>query len=120
MAQPDYSNYSLYELCQSLNTVLEDRYPETYEELIQNLKERKPISRDELEECWFLLDKERRPEFAEWLRNQIDAQGGFTAHKQVAIKVEQKKAKKQSLWRRFRNRFDKGSSPVEGTTNDET
>ena len=118
MAKPDYSDYSLYDLCQSLNAILEERYPETYEDLISNIDERKAISRDELEECWFLLDKERRPEFAQWLREQIDAQGGFTAHIQVPKKENKIKQKKPSLWRRLRNRFGKKSSAVEAPTVD--
>ena len=119
MAQPDYSKYSLYDLCQSLNAILDERYPETYEDLIRNINEREEISRGELEECWFLLDKERRPEFAQWLRDQIDAQGGFTAHMRAPKKEEKAKQKKPSLWRRFRNRFGKKSSAVEGPAVDE-
>ena len=120
MAQPDYSNYSLYDLCQSLNAILEDHYPETYQDLIRNINERKAISRAELEECWFLLDKERRPEFAKWLREQIDAQGGFTAQLR-APKIDKKvKQKKPSLWRRFRSRFGKKPSTVEQTSADES
>ncbi len=115
MAKPDYSKYSLYDLCQSLNAILEERYPETYEDLIRNIDERKAISRDELEECWFLLDKERQPEFAQWLREQIDAQGGFTAQMQVPKKEKKVKQKKPSLWRRLRNRFGKKLPAVEQT-----
>jgi hypothetical protein len=50
--------------------------PHVYDALLKVIRLREPDSVMELEDCYFALDKEKKPELAEKLREQINALGG--------------------------------------------
>jgi hypothetical protein len=72
---PKYDNYSLTELYQALDLVRPDLYPEIFAALEQELESRQPESKTELVECYLSLDKDKWPQYAAQLREQINALG---------------------------------------------
>lgn len=64
VAIPHYENYTTPELYQALSTIRPDLYPEIFDQLEKELDQREFNSRDEAEECYFLLDKKKWPDRA--------------------------------------------------------
>ena len=95
---PDYENYTLLDLYQVLNSIRADLVPHVYEALVREIESRQPTSVTELEDCYFALDKEKNPEFAAKLVEQINALGGPYYAQQEAITEENKY---RTFWRRF-------------------
>ena len=99
MAQiPNYSQYSFIELYQALNTLAMDRFPATFDALKKELESRSPSSKAELEQGYFLLDKQKWPDYAERLLKQIEDRGGFTS---LAQEVIDDSNKYRTFWRRL-------------------
>ena len=95
---PEYDKYTLLDLYQVLNSIREDLVPHVYEALVKEINSREPDSVEELEDCYFALDKERNPEFALKLEEQIAALGGSIYAQSEPI-TERNKYK--TFWRRF-------------------
>lgn len=64
VAIPHYENYTTPELYQALSTLRPDLYPEILDQLEKELDSREFSSKEEAEECYFLLDKDKWPERA--------------------------------------------------------
>jgi uncharacterized RDD family membrane protein YckC len=95
---PEYEKYTLLDLYQVLNSIRQDLVPHTYEALVKEIDSREPTSIAELEDCYIALDKDRNPEFAARLEEQINALGGFVYARREAITEENKY---KTFWRRF-------------------
>jgi len=102
---PEYEKYTLLDLYQVLNSIRKDLVPHVYEALVQEIHSRVPKSVDELEDCYFALDKERSPEFAGRLEDQIAALGGSVYAQSEPITDENKY---RTFWRRFWAHFVDG------------
>jgi len=61
VAIPHYETYSTAELYQALNTIRPDLYPEILDQLDKELDQREFESKEEAEECYYLLDKDKWP-----------------------------------------------------------
>ena len=70
---PKYDTYSLIELYVCLNSIRADRYPHVYEALVAELESRQSESILELEDCYWALDRQKNPEYAEKLAQRIQA-----------------------------------------------
>jgi uncharacterized RDD family membrane protein YckC len=95
---PEYEKYTLLDLYQVLNSIREDLVPHVYAALLKEISSSEPDSVMELEDCYFALDKEKNPEFAEKLLQQINAMGGTTYSQREPIT---EKNKYRTFWRRF-------------------
>ncbi len=102
---PEYEKYTLFDLYQVLNSIRQDLVPHVYEALIREIDSRTPVSAKELEDCYFALDKERNPEVAARLEEQIDALGGSIYAESEPITEENKY---KTFWRRFWANFVDG------------
>ncbi len=102
---PEYEKYTLLDLYQVLNSIRKDLVPHVYDALVQEINSRVPTSVEELEDCYFALDKERSPEFADKLEDQIAALGGsIYAHSEPITDAN----KYRTFWRRFWAHFVDG------------
>lgn len=72
---PKYDNYRLIELYQALNSIAADKYPEAFAALEREIYQREPQSRFALEECFYILDKDKWPQHAARLWQQIENLG---------------------------------------------
>lgn len=95
---PNYSEYSLIELYQTLNSVRGDLYPQVLEALENEIRGRQPESVFELRDCYFALDRDDHPEFAEQILQQIEAMGGVPKEATDAITEDNRY---KTFWRRF-------------------
>ncbi len=95
---PEYETYSLLSLYQVLNSVRADLYPDVYEALEREIRRRVPDSVTELEDCYFVLDKDKHPEYEALLRSQIAQLGGFQRARIEPITEENRY---RTFWRRF-------------------
>lgn len=76
---PRYESYSLTELYQSLDSLNADVDTEEFAALEKELDSRKSESKSEIEECYLSLDKDKWPQYAAQLFEQIEALGGFSS-----------------------------------------
>lgn len=74
-----YESYSLTELYQSLDSLKADVDTEEFAALEKELQSRKSESKSEIEECYLSLDKDKWPQYAAQLFEQIEALGGFSS-----------------------------------------
>jgi len=95
---PKYEEYSLLDLYHVLNSIKDDVYPDAFDTLERELKSRKSTSVVELEDCYFILDRQKRPEHAKRLLKEIDELGGFLLHKPFERTDE---SKYRTFWWRF-------------------
>lgn len=102
---PNYADYSLVELYHVLNSIRGDLYPHVFAALQSELRDREPKSVAELEDCYFVLDKKRHPEYAERLLGEIEKLGGFTLLRPFDVTEENKY---RTFWRRFWAHFIDG------------
>jgi len=72
-------------------------YPRAFDALEREIRSRKSMSVVELEDCYFVLDREKRPEHAKRLLGEIDELGGFLRDRQFEITDENKY---RTFWRR--------------------
>lgn len=75
VAIPHYENYTTPELYQALGTIRPDLYPEIFDQLEKELDRREFDSKEEAEECYFLLDTEKWPERAKALCGVLKEMG---------------------------------------------
>lgn len=94
---PRYDQYELFRLYEALNNIAADRYPETFAALEKELGAREPESKNELEECYYRLDRKKWPQYAARLRRQIDNLGGFATISSEPISEAQRY---RTFWRR--------------------
>ncbi len=102
---PNYADYSLVELYHVLNSIRGDLYPHVFDALQSELLKREPRSVVELEDCYFVLDKQKHPEYAERLLGEIEKLGGFTLLRPFEVTEENKY---RTFWRRFWAHFIDG------------
>lgn len=76
---PKYESFSLTELYQALDSIRPDLHAEAFAALERELHSREPESKSEIEECYLSLDKDKWPQYAAQLFEQIEALGGFSS-----------------------------------------
>lgn len=95
---PNYKEYGLFELYQVLNSIKAEAYPHVFEALEKEVLSRESSRVAELEDCYFVLDKQRYPEHAARLVAQIESLGGFSLFGEAEV-TEQNKYR--TFWPRF-------------------
>lgn len=99
---PKYEDYTLVDLYHVLNSIRGDLYPHVFDALEKELLSREPRSVVELEDCYYVLNKEKHPEHAKRLLREIDELGGLMLSKPFEITEENKY---QTFWPRFWAQF---------------
>lgn len=89
VAIPHYENYTTPELYQALRTIRPELYPEIFDQLEKELDSREFSSREEAEECYFLLETEKWPDRARSLCATLQ-QMGSTVGQECCDKVGRK------------------------------
>ncbi len=95
---PEYDTYTLLELYQVLNSIRPELVPHVYEALEKEIARRSPESVVELEDCYYALDREKNPGYADKLEQQIEALGGSLYTSEEAITEANRY---RTFWRRY-------------------
>lgn len=95
---PKYEEKPLVDLYHVLNSIRGDLYPHVFEALETELLSREPKSVVELEDCYFILNKEKYPQHAQRLLDEIENRGGFVLSRPFEVTEENKY---QTFWPRF-------------------
>ncbi len=94
---PQYTEYDLLELYQVLNSIDAQAHPEAHATLEQEIAKRSFSSAIELENCLYVLDREKYPELAGRLFEQIEDRGGLSLLKPFEVTDENRY---QTFWPR--------------------
>lgn len=98
---PDYASCTLPELYQVLNHIDAARVPAAYAVLVEEIDSREPTSIHELLDCWSAMDRNKLPEFAARLEQQIERiEPDAAALQRPTLEVTEAN-KYKTFWRRF-------------------